>query len=95
MNPNDLKDAERGRLAAEVLNNPVYAEARDQIHAEIIKKWREASDPETREHLHRLQKCMSKLDEVLTSTMNNGKVAQKALEHDARRGLISRLTSTR
>lgn len=91
MNPNDIRDAERGRLAADVLNNAVYAEARDQIHSEIVKKWREASDAETREHLHRLQKCMSMLDEVLTQTMNDGKVAAKAL--DAQRGLMSRLRS--
>lgn len=93
MSHKDQQDAERGRLAAEVLNNPVYAEARDLIHAEIVKKWAESSDPEQREHLHRMQKCLSKLDEVLTKTMNDGKVAAATLESTARRGLMSRLRS--
>lgn len=89
-----MNELERGRLAAEVLNNPVYAEAYDQIHAEIVTKWRDASDQETREHLHRLQKCLSKVQQVLQATMNDGKIAAKALERE-RTGLMSRLGSGR
>lgn len=95
MSHKDQQDAERGRLAAEVLNNPVYAEAFDLIHTEITNTWREASDAETREHLHRLQKCLTKVQAVLTHTMNEGKVASKSLEAAAQRGLMSRLRSVR
>ena len=77
------REAERGQLADDVLNNPVYVEAYGAIEQEIYKRWREAGKPEDREHLHLLMKALSALRVTLESTMRSGKVAQRELQRRA------------
>ena len=88
---------ERGRLAADVLNNPVYAEAREAIEREITNAWREAKDSETREHLHRMLRCLLKINTVLDGVMRSGEIERKKLERDRSRlgSLLSSVTGAR
>ena len=74
------QELERGRLAAEVLENPVYRDALDQIRAEIVTKWQAEKDERVRDWLWTLMQASKRLDSILTETMNTGLLAQKQLE---------------
>lgn len=74
------READRGRLADDVLRNPVYAESYDLIEQEITRKWRESKDRDEREQLHQLQRMLAKARTVLESTMRSGKVAASELK---------------
>lgn len=74
------KDAERGRQAQAVLDNPIYAESYGLIEQELMNKWRDSRDRDEREELHRLLKALVKARSVLESTMRSGKVAAAELE---------------
>lgn len=75
-----MNEIERGRLAAEVINNEVYASAYDLIEREIIGTWRDAKDPETRERLHLSLKLLSKVRVVLESAMKSGEIERQKLD---------------
>jgi len=72
-------EAMRGDLARQVLENEVYAEAYGLIEQEITKAWRESKNPAEREELHRALRSLAKVQRVLESTMDSGKVATEAL----------------
>lgn len=72
----DEQDVERGRLAQEVLKNPVYTDAYEQIEKETIRLWREARSPQDREQLHQFLLMLEKSKRVLESTMQSGELAQ-------------------
>lgn len=72
-------DSERGRLAADVLNNAVYAESYTLIEQELTRLWRESRDPVEREELHRLLRMLDKARNVLETTMRSGKLASADL----------------
>lgn len=74
------QELERGRLAAEVLENPVFREAFDQMRAEIVSKWRAEKDGEVRDWLWTLDNATQRLEQILKDTMNTGLIAQKQLE---------------
>ena len=74
------QELERGRLAAEVLENLVYRDALDQIRAEIVTKWQAEKDERVRDWLWTLMQASKRLDSILTETMNTGLLAQKQLE---------------
>ena len=73
-------EAERGRLAQEVLDNAVYAESYALIEAELIRAWRGATDARDREQLHQLLGMLNKARTVLESTMRSGRVAASELQ---------------
>ena len=73
-------EAQRGAQAADVLANPAYSEAYGLIEQEIINKWRESTDQETRERLHLSLKLLAMLHKALDSTMKSGQVAARELE---------------
>lgn len=73
-------DADRGRMAQEVLDNPVYAESYALVEKELTSKWLESRDAHEREHLHRLAMALKATKTVMESTMRSGKVASKELE---------------
>jgi hypothetical protein len=77
---NDEQEAVRGRLAQDVLENPVYAESYGMIEQEIMAKWRDSRDAAEREELHRLLKMLAKARNVLESTMRTGQLASAELE---------------
>lgn len=73
------QEALRGRLAADVLSNEVYAEAYALVEAGIIAKWREADATEQRERLHLMLGLLSKLRGVMEGTMKSGEIATQTL----------------
>lgn len=76
----DEQDMQRGRLAEDVLNNEVYADAHDQIEQEIYRKWQDSRSPDDREQLHRLLMALRLVKSSLESTMRSGKLAAAELE---------------
>lgn len=76
----DREDLERGRLAGEVLDNPVFREAFAQIQQEIVTKWQGEKDDRQRDWLWSMSQACKRLESVLTEAMNSGLVAQKQLE---------------
>ena len=71
----DVIEAERGRQAQAVLDNPVYAEGYAQIEQELMHKWRDSRDAHEREQLHRLLMALTLIRSRLEATMRTGKVA--------------------
>ena len=82
-------DADRGRLAEDVLANPVYQESYALIEQALIAKWRGADRPEVREELHKILGLLDKVQGLIESTMRSGKVASKELER--KRSVADRL----
>ena len=76
----DEQEAERGRLAKEVLDNEVYADAYVQIADGLIAVWREARSVEAREEAHAKLVMLDKVRSIIESTMRSGRVAAKELE---------------
>lgn len=74
------QELERGRLAAEVLENTVFRDALDQIRAEIVTKWQAERDEKVRDWLWTLMQSSKRLESILSETMNTGLLAQKQLE---------------
>lgn len=83
------RDADRGRMAQDVLDNPVYAESYALVEKELTNKWLESRDAHEREYLHRLAMALKACRTVIEATMRNGKVAAKELER--KRSLPERL----
>ena len=78
-------DRERGRLAREVLDNPIYAEAHTAIEQEVIKQWREARNPADREQLHQLLLMHERAKAAMESVMRTGQLAEAELQRKTSR----------
>ena len=72
-------EVQRGKLAQEVLDNPIYIEAHAAIEQETIRLWREARNPEDREQLHQLLLMHDRAKTALESVMRSGQVAEAEL----------------
>lgn len=72
----DEQDVERGRLAQEVLKNPVYDDAYKKVEQGIIESWREARSQQDREQLHQMLMMLTKTRAAIESTMQSGQLAQ-------------------
>lgn len=81
-------DAERGRLADEVLKNPVYAESYEQVDKEIHRAWAAARSKDDREQLHQMLLMLTKVKGALESTMRNGRVAADEIQRKSLRQRI-------
>ena len=75
----DLID--KGRLAKEVLENPVYQEAFDSIKKELYSQWQNSENQTEREHLYIAHKMMDKLQSTFKQAVTNGEVEVKVWEH--------------
>lgn len=71
----DVAEAERGRQAQAVLDNPAYTDGYAQIEQELMHKWRDSRDAHEREQLHRLLMALTLIRSRLEATMRTGKVA--------------------
>ena len=78
-------EAQRGELARQVIENEVYAEAYTLLEQEITRAWRDSRDAAEREELHRALRSLVKVQKVLESTMNSGKVAAASLQAEKSR----------
>ena len=72
-------EAERGRMAQAVLDNPVYAEAYGLLEKGITDRWRDSRDAADREELHRQLMALLLLKSQIESVMRSGKVASAEL----------------
>lgn len=72
-----------GDRAREVLENPAYAAAFADIKQEITEQWKNspARDHEGREKLWSLLKLADKLESMLKTSMETGKLARLDLQH--------------
>ena len=76
-----IDDTIRGKLAKDVLENPVYIEAFELIRKELYAKWLSCDNPQEREAIFSLSKSADKLETTLKRTMANGAVELQILEH--------------
>lgn len=74
------EELERGRLAAEVLENPAYKDAQRQIRDEIVSRWQAEKDGEARDWLWTMIQASKRLDSVLRDTMQTGLLRQQQVE---------------
>ena len=72
-----------GARAQEVLDNPAFSEAFDDIEKELLEKWKSspARDEQGREKLYLMTFLLSKLKMNLEASIFNGKQAQLDLQH--------------
>jgi hypothetical protein len=81
-----LKDeAERGRLAHDVLNNAVYADAYAQLEKGIVDRWKDSRNADDREELHRQLMSLLLLRSQVESVMRSGQVALDKLGREQTR----------
>lgn len=69
----------RGKLASDVLDNPVYQDAYSTIEGALIKRWRESTDPAEREECHKLLGLLGKVKAVTEGVMRAGKLEESEL----------------
>lgn len=74
------EEVERGRLASEVLENPVYQAAWAQIRGEIVERWEGEKDERSRQWLWDLMQATKRLESVFRESMNAGKLAAAELQ---------------
>lgn len=72
-------ELERGRLAAEVLNNAVYQDALSQLKHEVTKAWQTEKSELQREHLWQMNQAVSRLESILADTMATGRLQAESL----------------
>lgn len=82
--------AERGRRAAELLNNSLLNEVFESILTEVSRQWlvtpRESSiDRDKREELHARAAAISELRAELTKRVNDAKVTADRMQRSERR----------
>ena len=83
---NDLdQDMRRAARAKELLEDPILANAFQELDAEIIAAWRGSVRPEEREALHHRMKVLEAFRGKLEILMGNGDKAKHDLQSMARR----------
>lgn len=82
---NAQQELERGRQAAEVLDNPAFQDAMAQIQTEIVSRWQAEKDERQREWLWNLAQSSKRLQKLLTDTMQTGQLRAKSLEMERSR----------
>lgn len=73
-------ELERGRLAKEVLDNPIFKEALAKLQTEIVTKWQGERDEKSREWLWTLSQASKRLTSVLTEVMQTGQMREHQIE---------------
>lgn len=76
----EQEELERGRLAREVLENPVFQDAMSRIQQEIVTKWQGEKDGRSREWLWSMSQASKRLESVLIETMGSGQLRAKQIE---------------
>jgi hypothetical protein len=80
---------EQGRLAEEIINNPVYQDAFAGIERELYTQWQASGSKDERETLHQTACLLKKLKLSLNETMLNGRVDLKVWQ---KKSMMERLT---
>ena len=82
---NATEELERGRQAAEVLENPVYRDAMAQLQTEVLNKWQNDKDAAVRDWLWSMMQACKRLDKVLLETMQTGQLRSQQIEMERSR----------
>lgn len=84
---NPYQDAQRGREAEELLENPMLAEAFDKIEASYMDEWRQSklADIEERERLWLAIQVLSEVKRHLRVVVENGVIAKRDIDRIAGR----------
>lgn len=84
-------ESQRGSEARQIIANPVFADAMKQLKREIIEKWSDcpARDTEGREWLWKHYQAALRFEQIITSIMETGKMADISLEQNGlRRAMV-------
>jgi hypothetical protein len=78
---NDEKEAARGRLAREVLENCVYKEAYVMLRAKLFEEFKKTKfrDNDERDEIWRKLQVVDYIEDSLAKVMQSGKVAEATL----------------
>ena len=84
---NPYQDAQRGREAEELLENPMLAEAFDKIEASYMDEWRQSklADIEERERLWLAIQVLGEVKRHLRVVVENGVIAKRDIDRIAGR----------
>jgi hypothetical protein len=84
---NPYQDAQRGREAEELLENPMLADAFDKIEASYMDEWRQSklADIEERERLWLAIQVLGEVKRHLRVVVENGVVAKRDIDRIAGR----------
>jgi len=80
----EQQTADRGQMAAQVLENEAYQEAMRFIESSIIAQWKECPmrDKEGQQILLQLMKLSEMFKNSLNGMIENGKIAQNRIKMD-------------
>lgn len=83
---------QRGEEASRVLNSPVFRQAVDDTRKAILEAWASLDKPagDHAQDLHRMLKCLEKVERCLTVHMETGKIAAKEIEARSRFSVLRR-----
>lgn len=72
-----------GDRAREVLENEVFQQVFKDLHTEITEQWKKspARDEEGKEKLWLMQSLLTKLESLIQTSLETGKLARLELEH--------------
>lgn len=75
----DENEIDRGRMAEDVLKNPVYRDAYHQIEQGLTTAWRESRNHDEREEIHQLLRMLDKVKQSMEGVMRRGEFAKASL----------------
>lgn len=77
----DQQEAERGRLAQAVLDNPVYVDSFAALEAEFTQQWKASRSRDEREEIHSKLLLLGKVKGIVEGYMRAGKIAEAQIAH--------------
>lgn len=82
-----ISERERGALAEQILDNPLWAEAYEILTRELIEAWRAtvATQTDEREKIYLMLMAVDEAFRQIESVFNTGKMAEREIE-DKRNG---------
>lgn len=82
------REVQRGEEAAQVLDNPAFQDAMDDLKRSAVDHWRECSlaDAEAQRLALMLMKVTEKFESLLRGRIEKGKFARHLLEQEKDRG---------
>ena len=76
-------------LARQILENPVFIAAWNDLENEVIEQWKSSNSADARESKHRQLMTLQAVKRQVTQTLETGKLARAEIEH--KRSLRERL----
>jgi len=76
----DQAEAERGRQAQAVLDNPIFEESFRLLDEEFTRQWKDSRNRDEREEIHQKLVILGKVKAIVEGFMRSGKVADAKLK---------------